>query len=81
MSDVQTIEIDCPPGALRPGDLINGVIKGLRLPKKEPVLMFFGNWTWDYSDIKPDRWKAIQPIIKERITALYNAGAIRYGSW
>jgi hypothetical protein len=80
-SGIQTIEIDCPPGALRPGDLIGGVVKGLKLPKREPVLRFFGNWTWDYSDVKPDRWKKIQPILEERITRLYNSGAIRYGSW
>lgn len=81
MSDLQTIELDCPPGALRPGDLIGGVIKGLGLTEKETVSRFFGNWVWDYSEVPSKRWKKIQPILKERIEKLYHSGAIRYGSW
>jgi hypothetical protein len=68
----QIIELDCPPGFPRPGDLIEGVIA---------VSRCFGNWTWDYGDIPEARWLVIQPVIKERITALYHAGKIRYGSW
>ncbi len=49
MADVigrsQTIELDCPPGALRPGDLIEDVIKGTGLPSKESCSRVFGNWT------------------------------------
>jgi hypothetical protein len=78
---IQTIELDCPPGALRPGDLIEGVIKGTGLPRRKDISRFFGQWTWDYSDIPEDKWKAIQPKLKERIEALYHRGVIRYGSW
>ncbi|MFA5395435.1 MAG: hypothetical protein WC346_05375 [Methanogenium sp.] len=85
MADVigrsQTIELDCPPGALRPGDLIEDVIKGTGLPSKESCSRVFGNWTWDYSEIDPEKWESIKPILKERITALYNTRVIRYGSW
>lgn len=78
---METIDLDCAPGYPRPGDLIAGVIKGTGLKKSEPVSMLFGNWTWEY-DIPHDKWvKNIQPIIKERITKLYNDGVIRYGSW
>lgn len=77
----QTIELDCAPGGLRPGDLINGVIEGTGLESREPVGKLFGNWTWDYSDVPAETWKQVQPVLKQRITALYNAGDIRYGSW
>ncbi len=77
----QMIELDCPPGNPRPGDLIAGVIEGTGLPLRDHILVLFGNWMWDYSDISPDIWNNIQPIIKERITNLYYNGIIRYGSW
>jgi hypothetical protein len=78
---MQTIELDCAPGTLRPGDLIGDVIKDLGLPEREPQSMFFGNWTWNYSDVPADTWQRAKPELKARITALYEAGAIRYGSW
>jgi hypothetical protein len=77
----KSIELDCAPGMTRPGDLIEGVIKDTGLPTREPSTMFFGNWVWDYQDIPDDKWLEIQPTLKERITALYNHGYIRYGSW
>ncbi len=81
MTDPQTIELDCAPGAIRPGDLITGVIKDTGLESKEPVSMLFGEWTWNYSEVDPDDWKRIQKIVKERITKLYQSGMIRFGSW
>ena len=78
---VQTIELDCAPGYPRPGDLIEGVIKDTGLPQRETVSRLFGEWTWDYSDIDPKVWLTAKPILKERITKLYNDGLIRYGSW
>lgn len=77
----QTIELDCPPGSPRPGDLINGVIEGTGLPERNPVSTFFGNWVWNYDDIPAADWINIQPILAERVTKLYNSGLIRYGSW
>jgi hypothetical protein len=78
---MQTIELDCAPGALRPDALIADVIKDTGLPLRESVSRFFGNYTWDYSDIDPETWNTANPTIKTRIEALYNLGAIRYGSW
>jgi hypothetical protein len=78
---MQTIELDCPPGALRPGDLIDNVLKGTGLEAGKPVAMWFGEWTWEF-DVPRERWEAeIQPVIKPRIEALYHSGAIRWGSW
>lgn len=77
----QTIELDCSPGYPRPDDLIDWVIEGTNLPKRETVSRIFGNYTWDYGDIPKEEWKKIQPILKVRIIKLYNNGTIRYGSW
>lgn len=77
----QTIELDCAPGGLRPGHLIADVIAGLGLPEREPVSKVFGNWTWDYSDIPTEVWQKVNPELEKRISALYNSGKIRFGSW
>lgn len=78
---METIELDCPPGNPRPGDLIAGVLEGTGLKVEDPVLMLFGEWTWEY-DVPREKWVAeIQPIIKPRIEALYHRGLIRWGSW
>ncbi len=77
----QTIELDCPPGDPRPGDLIAGVIEGTGLRLKEACSRFFGCWTWEYDEVDPEEWKRIQPILKERVEKLYHSGVIRYGSW
>jgi hypothetical protein len=78
---MKTIELDCAPGAPRPGDLIEGVIAGTGLQVKEPAAMFFGQWTWDYSEVPDEQWAKAQAVTKPRIEALYHAGCIRYGSW
>jgi len=76
-----TIEIDCEPGTPRPGDLIGTVIADTGLPLRPDVARFFGCWTWNYSDVSHKKWTEIQPILKERLTKLYNDGVIRYASW
>ena len=78
---METIDLDCAPGGIRPGDLIGGVIEGTGLKLGEPIATFFGNWTWAF-DVPREEWETkIQPIIQPRIEALYHAGTIRYGSW
>lgn len=78
---MESIELDCPPGGTRPGDLIDGVLKGTGLKAGEPVAKFFGNWEWQF-DVAREKWETkIQPIVGPRIEALYHAGTIRYGSW
>lgn len=75
-----TVELDCPPGGIRPGDLIEDVLKGTGLPVRAPVYKVFGNWCWDFSDHK-ETFEAAKPVLKERIETLYHSGTIRYGSW
>ena len=81
MPDIQTIELDCEPGSLRPGDLIEDVIKDTGLPTREPCSKFFGNWVWDYTDIPADEWVKAKKFTGPKIEVLYHDGAIRYGSW
>lgn len=81
---MQTIELDCPPGATRPSDLIAGVLKdtGLALQDFDTGPPFFGEQTWTLKD--PSREAVFieaKPALKERISALYHAGFIRWGSW
>jgi len=78
---LQTIEIDCPPGYPRPGDLIEDVIKGTGLPLRQDVSRIFGNWEWDYNDINSEVWVKAKPILEERLTKLYDNGVCRYCSW
>lgn len=81
---MESIELDCPPGATRPWDLIKGVIEGtiLDTPSFKPGhSAFFGASSWQF-DVPRDTWELIvQPIIKPRIEALFHSGAIRAGSW
>lgn len=78
---IQTIEIGCPPGKPRPGDLIAGVIKETGLELRDPVSKSFGDWEWDYNDIPPKKWQEIQPILERRLCKLYDDGVVRYCSW
>ena len=78
----QTVELDCPPGATRPDDLIGGVVEGLRQTPPPVVSKAFGCWTFDFSDVDAAAWQQLWlPTIEKRIVALYNSGAIRYGRW
>jgi hypothetical protein len=79
--DPQTIELDCPPGFPRPGELIGAVIEGTGLEPREPSAKFFGCWTWDYSDVPAAQWRRVQPTLAQRIRTLYRGGWIRFGSW
>lgn len=88
----QTVNLDCAPGAMRPGDLINGVLEGTGLTAQTAhddkekasgklVSTFFGNWCWEF-DVDREKWvNEIQPVIRPRIESLYHAGRIRYGDW
>jgi hypothetical protein len=81
-----SIELDCPPGNLRPGDLIGSVLEGSGLSEKdfETGPPFFGHQTWVLKETagKDELFKAHKyETFKPRIVALYNSGAIRYGTW
>src|SRR5262249_33630761 len=81
-----SIELDCPPGSPRPNDLIAGVLRGtgLLVSDFDTGNPFFGHQTWILkpgSEDKDTAFTSNKPLFKTRITALYNRGAIRYGTW
>ena len=77
----QEIVLDCPPGLPRPDDLLPAALKGTSLEIKPPVGKFFGAWTWDYSEVPEEEYKANMVKLKENIARLFQKGEIRYGSW
>lgn len=77
----QTIEIDCDPCSPRPDTYYKEVIKDTGLEERETVSRVFGNWTWDYNDVPKEVFDKAKPILKERLTKLYNEGKVRYCSW
>lgn len=84
MESLPSIELDCPPGNPRPWDLIEGVLKntGFTLNDFAQTPAVFGHVSWILRDsAKTKAYMEIRPFIKERVTALYNQGLIRYGSW
>ena len=80
---IKTIALDCAPGTARPDNYIEGLFEGtgIEYDGREPVSKIFGNWLWEFSDVDDELWLKVRPLFQERITALYNCGAIRYGSW
>ena len=77
-----TIELDCPPGNPRPGDLFPGLIAetGLKEDDFKLISKLFGNWTWELIQ-NEQLYSECRSTIKERIEALYKKGLIRYASW
>jgi hypothetical protein len=78
-----TIELDCPPGTPRPGDLLPGVLAEteVSLDPDETVSRLFGNWMWEIPAAQEAAFLKSRNVIKSRIKELHTAGLIRYGSW
>lgn len=78
-----TIEIDCPPGHTRPSDLLPGVLNntGITIDPTDTQSRFFGCYTWIVPAEDVPAFLENREKIAERISALYHAGVIRYGSW
>jgi hypothetical protein len=87
------IEIDCPPGNLRPGDLFKSIIENLSKHEnqkikdfskknlnKEPDTKLFGNWAWNL-EIQPEIHSEVQNVFKKLLTEYYNSGVVRYAGW
>lgn len=81
----QSIELDCQPGYPRPGDLFPSVISDTGLEPEDftNTSKLFGNWTWHLTNAaKSELFESVRyTVIKERVSALYERGLIRYGSW
>lgn len=83
----KVIEIDCPPGHIRPGDLIASIIKGTPLENLEELKpentthRLFGEWAWEFEIDDKIYADEVLPVITPRIDRLYYCGIIRYASW
>jgi len=78
-----TIELDCPPGVTRPGDLLLSVLEGtgVAIDPQATVSRFFGNWMWQVPEAQREQYETQREKIAARIKTLYDRGVIRYGSW
>ena len=77
----QILQIDCPPGYPRPSDLLPQVLKGTGVEPREHISTFFGNFTWDFSDVDPKMWEEARKIIGPRLIQLDKDAVTRYASW
>lgn len=74
-----TINIDCEPFRPRPNEYFEHIWKEILKrtePVPDPILKFFGNWTWEI-----EYTEAEQAEVADYIKHLFKIGAIRYGSW
>lgn len=81
-----SIEIDCPPGFPRPGDLFPAVIAntGLKVEDFDNTGKLFGHWTWVLKEGDPTRdalYTRNRPLFEFRLVQMYEAGYARYVSW
>lgn len=81
----QSIELDAPPGAIRPFELLTVVLRDTGFTSNDfdnPVPLF-GHCTFTLTNkAKSDLFEKVRySVIKPRIEKLYQSGAIRYGSW
>jgi hypothetical protein len=74
----KTLEIDCAPGGIRPGEVLERVSEGTKLQPKEPNGMAFGNWIWHYDEMDDESWEEAKKIIFPRLKEAYEQGVIRY---
>ena len=83
MNNLQTIELDCAPGHPRPDSLLAGVLAGTGIKPEQLkcVGKCFGNWTYEIPEELTEQYLAVKEKVASAIKALYNVGAIRYGSW
>lgn len=81
-----SIEIDCPPGDPRPGDLFPDVLADTGLTEEdfEITSKVFGNWCWVLREgdvIRDMKFTNAKPIFRERLMKLHDDGVVRYASW
>lgn len=77
------VEIDCPPGKMRPDDILKMVLKNLEITIDDFIVdsKSFGSWTFKLNEEKNEIYKLSIDIIKERIINFYRNGLIRYASY
>ncbi len=54
---------------------------GVILESDRTVSRVFGDWSWEIPEDQVAAYKKAVPVIKKRLTDLYDEGVIRYASW
>lgn len=82
-SESLTIELDCPPGMVRPDTLLPSVIAdtGLTPDDFKVTSKSFGCWVFECDKNKEQLYLANEIKIEKKVKDLYHSGRIRFGSW
>jgi hypothetical protein len=82
---VLIVNIDCPPGPPRPGELIIGLAPILGISESDippPSSVLFGEWTYKFVGIMDQAdFDVKQNEIKDYLFDLYDQGLARYVSF
>jgi hypothetical protein len=89
MSKIHII-LDCPPGAMRPNDVLENILAStqLELADFKIVSKSFGEWTFELSEDKKEIYQNKKEIYENckdliiiKIKDAYKNGLIRYAEW
>lgn len=78
-----TIKLNSDPNGPHPSKLLQTLIEGLslKLDAEYPFDTFLGNWVWIIPLEQHEQYIKVRDVVQQRITKLYEAKLIRYGSW
>lgn len=77
------IEIDCPPGQIRPNNVLENIfsILNLNIQVPEKSCAVFGSWIFEFNNPKDkDTLRTFQDNIISELKSYYPS-VIRYASW
>ena len=77
------IKIDCPPGSIRPDEVLKMVLESTILTSDDFVIShrFFGVWTFVLKTGMEKIYEDEKAVITQALKKCYSAGAIRFASW
>lgn len=83
--DRLSIEIDCPPGPIRPNSVFESILKKIGMTtddfiqrSESPV---FGEQEWLVKPEKIDVYLSHKKTVKKLLTEAYKSGVVRFASW
>lgn len=82
-SEPLIIELDCPPGMIRPDSILPSVLvdTGLTSDDFKIISKSFGCWEFECDKSKEQLYIANEAKIGKKIQDLFHSGRIRFGSW
>lgn len=81
--ELHQLILDCPPGKIRPNDVLKIIIDGLDLIEEDfkVISKSFGAWTFEISPEKNLYYASQLSKIINRVKNAYSSGLIRYAEW